>query len=148
MKSCLRLLKDSGELAVLSFKLSFKMEIEYSKKVIQYFKNPKFARIPKHVNAEAKVGNIVCGDEIKIFLYIENGKIEDIGYKTFGCAAAIASSEALCRLVKGKSVKEAKKITPKKILEHLGKLPKFKYHCLTMVVQALKNAIENYEKLS
>ena len=124
------------------------MEIEYSKKVIQYFKNPKFARKPKQVNAEAKVGNIVCEDEIKIFLYIENKRIKDVGYKTFGCAAAIASSEALCRLIKNKTLKEAKQITPKKILEHLGKLPKFKYHCLTMVVQALKNAIENYEKLS
>jgi len=124
------------------------METEYSKKVIQYFKNPKFARKPKQVNAEAKVGNIVCGDEIKIFLYIENKRIKDVGYKTFGCAAAIASSEALCRLIKNKTLKEVKQITPKKILEHLGKLPKFKYHCLTMVVQALKNAIENYEKLS
>ena len=124
------------------------METEYSKKVIQYFKNPKFARKSKQVNAEAKVGNIVCGDEIKIFLYIENKRIKDVGYKTFGCAAAIASSEALCRLIKNKTLKEAKQITPKKILEHLGKLPKFKYHCLTMVVQALKNAIENYEKLS
>jgi nitrogen fixation NifU-like protein len=119
----------------------------YSKKAIDYFRNPKHAGEMKNPDAVGKVGNIRCGDVMKIFLKIDKGVIKDIKFLTYGCIGAIASSEAMCRLAKGKKIGEALKITYKDIMEELGgDLPPLKVHCSVLGRDALKKAIENYKK--
>ena len=119
----------------------------YSKKVVLYFKNPKFSGKLKKFNGYGEKGNMACGDVMKIYIYVIDGIIKDISYHTFGCVAAISASEALCHLAKGKKIEEALKITNKDILKHLGTpMPPEKMHCSVLGAEALKKAIENYKK--
>jgi len=118
----------------------------YSKKAMNYFKNPKFTGEIKNADAIATVGNIRCGDVLKFFLKIKKNKIIDVRYQTYGCVAAISSSEALARMIKGKTIKEAEKITNTDVVKNLGYLPAIKLHCSVLGVAVLKKAIENYKK--
>jgi len=118
----------------------------YSKKTLEHFKNPKFAGTLKKPDAVGEVGNLKCGDIMRIYLKIKNNKIKDIRFQTYGCVAAIAASDAMCQLAKGKTLSQALKISYKDILKELGNLPLIKYHCSILGTQALKKAIENYEK--
>jgi len=121
-------------------------QFTYSKKVMDYFKNPEFAKEMKNPDAMAELGNIRCGDVFRIYVKIKNNKIEDISYLSYGCMAAISACESFCRLVKGKTIKEAKKIGYRDIKNDLGDLPEFKLHCTMMVVETFKKAIKEYEK--
>lgn len=87
-----------------------------------------------------------CGDMMKISIKVDKEKIRDIRFKTYGCVAAIAASEALCILAKNKTLKEALKITPKQIDQELDGLPPIKHHCTVLGMDALKKAIQDYEK--
>jgi len=118
----------------------------YSKKTIQHFRNPKFAGEIKKSNGTGQVGNPICGDVMKITLKVKNKIIKDIKFQTYGCIAAIASSDMVCEMVKGKTIKEALKIKSKDIVKKLGDLPPIKYHCSLLGAQALKKAIEDYAK--
>lgn len=118
----------------------------YTNKALEYFKHPKHAGEIKNPDARALVGNAKCGDVLEFFLKIKNNKITDIKFKTYGCVAAIASSEALCRMVKGKTLDQALKIKDKDIVKHLGGLPTIKFHCSVLGSSVLKKAIQNYKK--
>ncbi|PIU22204.1 MAG: hypothetical protein COT14_02510 [Candidatus Diapherotrites archaeon CG08_land_8_20_14_0_20_30_16] len=118
----------------------------YSKKVIETFKNPKHAGKIKDADAIGCVGNIKCGDKIQVFLKVKNNKIEDIKFQTYGCPAAISASDTMCKLVKGKTLEKAEKLTYKNIIDELGQMPKIKYHCSIMGTEALHNAILNYRE--
>jgi len=118
----------------------------YSEKILNHFKNPKFAGEIKNPDAVGQVGNPRCGDVMKIFLKVNEGVIKDIKFKTFGCIAAIAASDMMCELAKGKTIDEALKIKPQDIVNGLGKMPPIKYHCSILGTQALKKAIENYRR--
>ena len=118
----------------------------YDKKTIERFRNPKFAGEIKNADAVGQKGNINCGDIMKIFLKIDKGVIKDIKFQTYGCVAAIASSDAMCEIAKGKKVEDALKIKPEEIAKKLGNLPPIKFHCSVLGSKALKNAIENYKK--
>jgi NifU-like protein involved in Fe-S cluster formation len=125
--------------------------MDYDKKVLKRFMHPKFSGEIKNASAVGQVGNAACGDILRIFLKIEkdkkgNEKIKDIKFKTMGCVAAIASSDALCEVAKGKTLDEAKKITKNDILKKVGKLPQIKHHCSILGEEALQEAIKNYEK--
>ncbi|MBU4501715.1 MAG: iron-sulfur cluster assembly scaffold protein [Nanoarchaeota archaeon] len=125
--------------------------MSYSKEVMKRFKNPKFGEKMKNPDAIGEVGNATCGDVMKIFLKIEKNKkgdeiIKDISFQTFGCVAAISSSDALCELAKGKTIKQALKITRNNIVKKLQGLPNLKFHCSVLGEKALKTAIENYKK--
>lgn len=97
-------------------------------------------------DAVGTVGNPVCGDQMRMFLQIEDNKIKDVKWKTYGCASAIASTSALSELVKGKTLDEALKIGPAEIAEFLGGLPAHKFHCSVLGHEALATAIANYRK--
>ena len=101
----------------------------------------------KNPDAVGTKGNPSCGDILKVYLKIKNNKITDIKFQTFGCAAAIASSSMLTILTKGKTIKQAKKITNNDVAIALGKLPPIKIHCSNLAADALKKAIEDYEKI-
>jgi NifU-like protein involved in Fe-S cluster formation len=117
------------------------------------FLNPKFAGEIKKADSVGQVGNAACGDIMRIFLKVVKDKkgierIKDVKFKTMGCVAAIASSDAVCEIAKGKTLAEAKKITKKEILKRVGNLPQIKHHCSILGEEALLEAINNYEKKS
>jgi NifU-like protein involved in Fe-S cluster formation len=116
--------------------------IRYSKKVMQHFLKPKNFGEIKDADAVGEAGNMKCGDIMNLYLKVKNGKIVDAKFKTFGCAAAIASSDVLCELVKGKTIKQAEKITNKDIVNYLGMLPKVKLHCSVLGMETFHDAIK------
>ena len=124
----------------------------YSEVVKEHFLNPlNFLMCDENKyehDAEGIVGNPVCGDQMKMFIRVENDKIVDVKWKTYGCASAIASTSALSELAKGKTLDEALKIGPEEIAEFLGGLPKHKFHCSVLGHEALAEAVKNYHKKS
>jgi len=118
--------------------------MKYSKELMKHFNNPKFVKDVENSNGVGEVGNVACGDIMHLEIKIKNNKIEDIGFKTFGCAAAIASSDVVCELAKGKTIEEAKKIKKEDIIKKLKAMPPIKVHCSVLGIEALRKAIENF----
>ena len=100
----------------------------------------------KNADGVGTVGNPKCGDVMTIFIKVKDGRIEDIKFKTYGCAAAIASSSIATELVKGKTLDEAEKLTRDDVANELGGLPAIKMHCSNLASDALKEAIKDYRK--
>ena len=118
---------------------------EYNDKVMDSFINPKNVGEIENADAVGEIGNITCGDALKLTLKIsDDGIIKDARFKTFGCASAIASSSALTEIVKGMTVDEAAEVTNKDIVDVLGELPEEKIHCSVMGMEALQAAIADY----
>jgi len=122
------------------------MKSYYTKKAINHFMKPKNFGIIKGADGIGKVGNIKCGDLMKLYIKMNEDKIKDVKFHTLGCAAAIATSDVICEMAKGKTTEEALKITYEDIVKELGDLPKVKIHCATLAQEALKSAILDYEK--
>lgn len=118
----------------------------YSDKVMDHFSNPRNVGEIENADGVGEVGNLKCGDIMKIYLKIENDIIVDVKFKTFGCGAAVATSSMATELVKGKSVKEALTLTNAAVMEALEGLPPVKVHCSVLAEQALKAAIADYYK--
>ncbi len=119
----------------------------YNEKVMEHFTNPRNVGEIADADGVGEVGNVTCGDIMKIYLKIdENEIITDIKFKTFGCGSAIASSSMATEMIKGKSVQEALKITNKDVLAALGGLPAVKIHCSVLAEQAVKSAVLDYSK--
>jgi nitrogen fixation protein NifU and related proteins len=117
----------------------------YSKKVIKNFTHPMNVGELKNPDGVGKVGNPVCGDVMEIHIKVENNKIKDIKFRTFGCASAIATSSMITQLAKGKTLNEARKITKANVAKQLDGLPKLKMHCSNLAEEALNAAIDNYQ---
>jgi nitrogen fixation protein NifU and related proteins len=117
----------------------------YSKTVMDHFKKPRNVGTIENADAIGEVGNPLCGDMMTIYLKIENERIADIKFQTFGCGAAIAVSSMLTEMAKGKTIEEAKKITNKDVADALEGLPKNKLHCSNLGADALLIAIKDYE---
>ncbi len=122
------------------------MSNKYTQTVIEHFKNPRNVGVLEDADVVAEVGSPECGDSITVYLKIEDDKIVDIRYQTFGCAAAIASSSVASELVKGMSLCEAYKVSKQRIADALGGLPAPKLHCSLMVEDGIKEAIRKYLK--
>lgn len=118
----------------------------YSNKVLEHFKNPKNVGELKDADGIGEVGNPICGDTMTLYIKVKDKRIKDIKFQTFGCAAAIASSSMLTELAKGKTIADAKKITRDAVADELGGLPSIKMHCSNLATDALKKAIEDYER--
>lgn len=120
----------------------------YSDIVKDHFLNPRNFLMGDEstfkYDAVGLVGNPICGDQMKMFIKVEDEKIADIRWKTYGCASAIASTSALSELAKLKTLDEALKISAKDIDDYLGTLPKHKFHCSILGHDALRDAINNY----
>ena len=116
----------------------------YNEKVMQTFANPKHVGEVENYDGIGKVGNASCGDIMQITLKIENDVITDAKFKTFGCAAAIATSSTATDMVIGMTVEEALKLTNQKVVEELEGLPPQKLHCSVLAEEAIKAAIEDY----
>ncbi len=118
----------------------------YSKKVMEHFRNPHNMGEIKDADGIGTVGNPVCGDLMTIYIKVKDNKIEDIKFKTFGCAAAIATSSMITDLAKGKTIDEALKITRDSVAKNLDGLPPIKMHCSNLAADALHEAIKDYKK--
>ena len=117
----------------------------YNEKVMEAFQNPQNVGEIENADGVGEVGNEVCGDIMRITLKIENDVIVDAKFKTFGCAAAIATSSTATAMVKGMKVDEALEVTNKIVVENLGGLPPQKLHCSVLAEEAIKKAIEDYK---
>ena len=123
------------------------MEGRYSEKVMEHFRNPRNVGEIPDASGVGNVGNAVCGDIMKLYIKVDAHEvITDAKFKTFGCGAAIATSSMVTELVKGKTVKEALKVSNHAVAEALGGLPPIKMHCSLLAEQALKSAIDDYMK--
>ncbi|MCK8058921.1 MULTISPECIES: Fe-S cluster assembly scaffold protein NifU [unclassified Fusibacter] len=117
----------------------------YNDIVMEHFMNPQNVGVIEDADGVGQVGNVKCGDIMKIYLKISADEvIEDIKFKTFGCGSAVASSSMATVIIKGKTVEEALQITNKDVLEALGGLPAVKVHCSVLAEQALKSAVYDY----
>ena len=118
----------------------------YTENVIDRFTNPRNTGMIKNADGVGTVGNPTCGDIMKIYLKVENETIVDAKFKTFGCAAAISSSDVAMDLIKGKTIEEALKVTNKDVLNELGELPAVKIHCSILAQEGIQAAVEDYRK--
>jgi nitrogen fixation protein NifU and related proteins len=136
----------------ISKKSVIRREIMYSKKVIEQFLHPKNMGAIKDANGVGTVGNIMCGDQMTLYIKVKKEKnkeiISDIKFESFGCAAAIATSSMITEMAKGKTIEAAAKLTREDVAKELGGLPPIKMHCSNMAAQALKKAIEDYKHRS
>ena len=117
----------------------------YSQTVMNHFKKPRNVGVIEDADGVGEVGNPLCGDMMTIYLKIEDDRINDIKFQTFGCGAAIAVSSMLTELAEGRSLEEAKAITNKDVAAALEGLPKNKLHCSNLGADALHMAIKDYE---
>jgi nitrogen fixation protein NifU and related proteins len=120
----------------------------YSKKVLQYFQNPKNQGSMKNPDGFGTVGNPKCGDIMTVYIKVKKTKnretISDIKFETLGCAAAIATSSMVTEIAKGKTLDQAFKITRSDVADKLEGLPPLKMHCSNLAEDALKRAIGDY----
>ncbi len=118
----------------------------YTEKVLEHFRNPRnMGEIP-NADGVGTVGNPVCGDLMTIYIKVNDNRIEDIKFKTFGCGAAIATSSMITELARGKTLEEALKISRGDVADSLGGLPPIKMHCSNLAADGLHAAIQDYLK--
>lgn len=120
----------------------------YNKKVMEHFTKPRFFGKIKDSDVIGKAGNPRCGDLLTLYLKIDKKtkKIKNIKFETLGCAAAIAASDMISQIAKGKTLEQAAKISFQDVSDELGVLPPLKIHCAQLVTEALRDAINNYSK--
>lgn len=117
----------------------------YSEKVMDHFMNPRNVGELTDADGVGMEGNPTCGDVMKIFIKVEDGKIIDAKFRTFGCGASIAVSSMVTEMIKGKTIDEALSISKEAVANELGGLPPQKMHCSNLGADALKKAIEDYK---
>ena len=116
----------------------------YTEQVMDHFMNPRNVGEIEDASGIGQVGNMKCGDIMKVYLKIEDGIIQDAKFKTFGCGAAVATSSMATELVKGKTIQEALEVTNKAVMEALDGLPPVKVHCSCLAEEALHAALWDY----
>lgn len=121
------------------------MSLNYTKKTLDHFRNPKNIGELKKADATATIGNMICGDQLSFSIKVKDNIIEDIKFLSFGCASNIATASVMTEIVKGMTLDEAKKIDWNKIVVKLGGLPRQKIHCSVMAIEGLRKVIAEYE---
>jgi len=118
----------------------------YTEKLKDHFFNPRNVGEIRNADGVGTVGNPQCGDVMTMYIKVKDEKIDDIKFKTFGCAAAIATSSILTEMTIGKKLDEALRITRDDVANELGGLPAIKLHCSNLAADALHEAIKDYRK--
>ena len=117
----------------------------YTDKVMDHFEHPRNVGVIENADGIGEVGNPLCGDIMKMYIKVEDDKIADVKFKTFGCGSAIATSSMATELIKGQPVSEVKKLTNKAVAEALDGLPDYKMHCSVLAEEAIHLALEDYQ---
>lgn len=119
----------------------------YSKEVMDHFKNPRNVGEIENADGIGEVGNVKCGDIMRMYIKVDNNIITDVKFMTFGCGSAIATSSMATEMIKGKSIDQALELSNKAVVEALGGLPTHKIHCSVLAEEAVRAAvIDYYEK--
>ena len=116
----------------------------YTDTVMDHFMHPRNVGSIENADGVVEVGNAKCGDIMKIYLKIDDNRITDVKFETFGCGSAIASSSMATEMIKGKTIDEALALTNKEVVDALGGLPVHKLHCSVLAEEAVKSAIQDY----
>ena len=116
----------------------------YTDIVMDHFLNPRNVGEISNADGVGEVGNAKCGDIMKMYLKITDGRIEDVKFETFGCGSAIASSSMATEMIKGKTIDEALAVTNRDVVDALGGLPAHKLHCSVLAEEAVKAAVKDY----
>ena len=116
----------------------------YSEKVMDHFKNPRNVGKMEDADGVGEVGNVKCGDIMKMYIKVRDGIIVDVKFNTFGCGSAIATSSMATEMIKGKSIEEALELSNKAVVEALDGLPPAKIHCSVLAEEAVKAAVRDY----
>ena len=122
--------------------------MKYSEKVMEHFTNPRNVGVIEDADGIGEVGNPACGDIMTFYIKVNDGRLEDIKFQTFGCGAAIAVSSMISEMAKGKTLEEAMKISNKDVADALDGLPTNKLHCSNLGANALHAAIKDYYERS
>ena len=122
------------------------MSLNYTKKTVEHFLHPKNIGEIKNPDAKVDVGNMTCGDQLTFTLKVEDGRVADIKFLSFGCASNIATASVMTERVKGMTLEEAKNFKWQEIVDELGGLPQQKIHCSVLASEGLKKVIEAYEE--
>ncbi len=119
----------------------------YNESVIDHFVNPRnVGELPEEeTDGYGLVGDPACGDQMKLWISVRSGRIDRIGFKSYGCPGAIATSSMLTQLAKDKTLEDARRITDDDVIEALGGIPERKKHCSLLGVLALQAAIKDWE---
>jgi len=118
----------------------------YNETVMDHFQNPRNVGEIADASGVGEVGNVVCGDILRVYIKVKDDRLEDVKYMTFGCGAAVASGSMMTTLAKGKTVEEAMQLTNKDVAQALGGLPPQKMHCSNLAADALHKAIEDWQQ--
>lgn len=113
---------------------------------MEHFSNPRNVGEIEDADGIGEVGNPVCGDMMTIYIKVDDGRLSDVKFKTFGCGAAIATSSMITELAKGKTIEEALEISRDDVADSLDGLPPVKMHCSNLAADGLHAAIEHYKK--
>lgn len=116
----------------------------YSDLVMEHFTNPRNVGEMPDADGIGEIGNAKCGDIMKMYIKVKDGRITDIKFKTYGCGSAIATSSIATEMIKGKTIEQALKLSNKAVVEALGGLPPHKVHCSVLAEQSIKAAIADY----
>jgi nitrogen fixation NifU-like protein len=116
----------------------------YSDKVMDHFRNPRNMGKMENADGIGEVGNAKCGDIMRMYIKVDDGKISDCKFNTFGCGSAIATSSMATELIKGKPVEEALQLSNQAVVEALDGLPAQKLHCSVLAEQAVRAAVKDY----
>ena len=116
----------------------------YNEKVIDHYSNPRNVGEIENASGVGEVGNPVCGDIMKMFIKVENNRIVEVKFKTFGCGAAIATSSISTELIQGKTIEEALALKNSDVVKALEGLPPVKLHCSVLAEEAIRKAIADY----
>ena len=116
----------------------------YSEKVMDHLENPRNVGKLDDADGIGEVGNIKCGDIMRMYLKIDNNVITDVKFNTFGCGSAIATSSMATEMIKGKTLEEALKLSNQAVVEALDGLPPQKIHCSVLAEETVRAAIKDY----
>ena len=116
----------------------------YNETVMDHFQEPRNVGEIPDASGVGEIGNVVCGDILRVYIKVKGEILDDVKYMTFGCGAAVASGSMMTTLAKGKTVEEAKELTNKDVAKALGGLPPQKLHCSNLAADALHKAIEDW----
>lgn len=116
----------------------------YTEKLLDYFQNPRCVGEIADADAVAQVSNPVCGDVMKLWVKVDDGRIQDAKFKAQGCSAAIATSSYATEMLIGMKIEDARRISKEQIADALGGLPPSKIHCSVLASDAINAALERF----